>query len=267
MPDQLVKDPYAMWRLALAEADRIFASPPGLDRPVEGCTFCASESDLIALGGDPWAVPDDVLTHFMGEVVDHWDADQYPILWRRLMPRALRHWGPEGSCTEPSRELSRLGQYGAGLLDWPAAERAAVEQAFQALLNVAVSDGRSPSDIRDLVEGIANATDGLEPWLEYIAELPGPAGDASLVRLAVAWGTDLLWEDFEFWWWHEGDPRSVADWLVTQRPRIASFAARNPRCKNAADALIAISHLQEGSWSPWFYPYGQRSLLRLADVR
>lgn len=266
MSDQHVPDPHAMWRLALAEVDRVFASAPAFDRPVAGCTRCISESELRVLGGDPRAVPDDVLAYFMGKVVDHWDADQYPILWRRLMPRALRHWGPGGPGGDPSRELSRLGKYGAGLADWPVTERTAVEQAFGALLAVAVTDGRSPSDIRKLTEGVANATNGLEPWLEHIAGLPGPTADAGLVRLAVDWGTDLLWGDFQFWWWYDGDPQTVADWLITQRHRIATFAARHPRCKNAADALIAISHLQQGDWGPWFYPHSQRPLLHLADM-
>ncbi|MFD3454187.1 hypothetical protein ACFWVC_18675 [Streptomyces sp. NPDC058691] len=242
MLDQSDPDPYSMWRLALAKVDRIFASPPGFDRPVAGCTYCASESDFRLLGGDPSAVPDDVLQYVVREVVDHWDADQYPILWRRLMPRILRHWGREGG-TDPSGELARLARYGARLVDWPVAERAAVEQAFRALLTLALTDGRSPSDIRDLVEGLANATGGLEPWLDHLAGLSGPAADAGLVRLAVGWGTDLLWEDFEFQWWYDGEPRTVADWLVAQRPRIASFAACHPHCKNAADALVAISHL------------------------
>ncbi|MEY2245015.1 hypothetical protein AB8A21_19210 [Streptomyces sp. BF23-18] len=161
---------------------------------------------------------------------------------------SLRPWGPG---TDPACELRSLGRYGAELVGWPVAERTAVEQAFRALLTLALTDGRSPSDIRDLVEGFA------------------PAPDAGLVRLTRGWGTKFLWEEFDFRWWYDGDPQAVADWLLTQRPRMASFAARHPRCKNAADALIAISHFQEGDWSPWFYPYGPRPhpLLHLATSR
>ncbi|MFD1310427.1 hypothetical protein [Streptomyces kaempferi] len=258
MLDRPVLDPYTVWRLALAEVDRIFASPPELDRPVKGCTRCFTEAELRILGGDPRDVPDDVLEGFMGKVVDHWDTDQYPVLWRRLIPRALRRWGPEGPGTDPSHELRGLGRYGAELISWPVAERTAVEQVFRALLTLALTGGRSPADIRDLVEGVAHATGGLEPWLDHIDGFSGPAADAGLVRLALGWGTDFLWEEFDFTWWYDGDPRIVADWLLTQRPRIASFTARHPRCKNAADALIAISHLQDGDWSPWLYPYGPR---------
>src|SRR5690242_5673533 len=152
MLDQSVPDPYTMWRSALAEVDRIFASPPELDRPVAGCTRCFTEAELRVLGGDSRDVPDDVLEGFIGKVVDHWDADQYRVLWRRLMPRALRHWGPEGHGGDPARELSGLGRYGADLIGWPAAERTAVERAFRALLALALTDGRSPEDISDLVE-------------------------------------------------------------------------------------------------------------------
>jgi hypothetical protein len=116
------------------------------------------------------------------------------------------------------------------------------------------------------VEDIAHVTGGLEPWLEHIAGLSGPEVDAGLVRLAVDWATDLLWGDFQFWW-YDGDPQVAADWLVTQRDRIATFAAPRPRCKNAADALIAISHLREGDGSPWLHPQSRRTLLNLVFQR
>ncbi|GAA3097069.1 hypothetical protein GCM10017687_04640 [Streptomyces echinatus] len=134
MNGRLDFDPYTMWRNTLAEADRVFSSPPELDRPVGGCTYCTPESELRILGGDPAAVPDDLLGHFMREVVSHWEADQYPVLWRRLMPRALRYWGPDGASADPSAEIGRLGQHGAKLADWPAPERAVVEKALRALL-------------------------------------------------------------------------------------------------------------------------------------
>lgn len=259
MPDLHGLDPYAMWRRALARMDEVFASPPGLDNPVMGCTYCMAESELPTLGGDPAAVPDELLGHFMREVVDHWDPDQYPILWRRLMPRAVRAWGPGGRSTELALEIGRLGRHGAGLADWPAPERAAVEDVFRALAAIAVTDGRPAWDITDLIEGIAGATDGPQPWLAYIAGLSGPEADAGLVRLAVDWAADLLWDDFHFWW-YDGDPRVIADWLVTQHDRIGAFAARHPRCKNAADAVTAVDHLRDGKGSPWLYPYVPRTL-------
>jgi hypothetical protein len=257
-------DPYARWRHALAEADRVFASPPGLDSPVDGCTYCTPESELRILGGDPADVSDDLLGHFMREVVSHWDADQYVVLWRRLMPRALRYWGPEGPDTDPSAEIGHLGRDGARIVDWPAPERAVVEEAFRALLAMALVDGRSPSDISDLLAGIAQATGELEPWLEHMAGLSGSGADAGLVRLGLDWATELLWEEFRFTWWYDGDPQVIAAWLPTQRARIAAFAARHPRCKTAADALIALDRLEAGDHSPWLYPYGMKELLRQA---
>ncbi|MCF6525127.1 hypothetical protein HOY81_18860 [Streptomyces sp. JJ36] len=254
-----------MWRQALARVDRAFATPPALDRPVDGCTWCTSEAELRVLGGDPAAVPDDLLGHFLREVADHWAADQYPVLWRRLMPRALRHWGPDGpGGADPSDELGRLAHRGAGLADWPAPERAAVEDAFRALLALALTDGRPPGEITDLVEGVAHATGGLERWLEHLAGLPGPQADAGIVRLALGWATELLWEELEFWWWPDGDPGVIAAWLPTQRGRIAAFAARHPRCRTAADALHALDALHAGAESPWLYPYGLHPYLPLA---
>ena len=96
--------------------------------------------------------------------------------------------------------------------------------------------------------------------------LSGPEADAGLVRLAVAWATDLLWEDFQFCWWYDGDPQVIADWLVTQRDRIATFAAQHPRCKNSSDALIAISHLTDGDGSPWLYQESWRTRLELCSI-
>ncbi|MFD8216300.1 hypothetical protein ACFV2U_21775 [Streptomyces sp. NPDC059697] len=257
-------DPYARWRHALAEADRVFASPPVLDSPVDGCTYCTPESELRILGGDPADVSDDLLGHFMREVASHWDADQYVVLWRRLMPRALRYWGPEGHGIDPSAEIGHLGRDGARFVDWPAPERAVVEEAFRALLAMALVDGRSPSDISDLLVGIAQATGELEPWLEHMAGLSGSEADAGLVRLGLDWATELLWEDFRFTWWYDGDPQVIAAWLPTQRARIAAFATRYPRCKTAADALIALDRLEAGDHSPWLYPYGMKELLRQA---
>lgn len=264
MPNSLGLVPFAMWRDALARVDEVFASPPTLDRPVMGCTYCTPESELRVLGGDPAAVPDDLLGHFMREVVDHWDADQYPILWRRLMPRALRAWGPGGPSADLALELGHLGHYGARLVDWPTPERTAVEQAFRALVAVAVTDGRSAWEITDLIEGTASAMGGLEPWLAYIASLSGPEADSGIVRLAIDWAADLLWGDLQFSWYN-GDLRALSDWLVTQRGRVEDFATRHPRCKNAADALTAVAHLREGQGhgSPWMYPHTTRPLLNL----
>ncbi|MEU2514648.1 hypothetical protein [Streptomyces syringium] len=260
MPHPLTPDPHTMWRDALAEVDEVFAPPPRLDRPVRGCTYCTAEPELRILGGDPADVPDDLLGHFMGEVASHWDKDQYAVLWRRLIPRALRRWGPEGDGSDPSQEMGRLGLTGARLANWPAAERAAVERAFRALLHLAVTDRRPHGEITGLTEGIAHATGTLEPWLEHIAGLTGPAADAGVIRLAFGWATELLWEELTFTWWYDGDPRLIAAWLPRLRARITSFAVRHPHCKNASDALTAIDALEAGDWSPWLYPYGMRTL-------
>ncbi|MFE2988685.1 hypothetical protein [Streptomyces sp. NPDC059262] len=256
MTESLVLDPYAMWCDALAEVDAVFASPPALDRPVWGCTHCTPESELLLLGGDPDLVSDDLLGHFMRETASHWAEDQYPVLWRRFIPRALRMWGPDGDGTDPSYEIGRLGAGGARLVDWPEAERLAVERAFRALLTLAVTTSGRPLEwCTDLVEGIANATGSIDPWLDHISGLTGPEADAGVVRLAVGWSVELLWEELEFTWWYDGDPQAIARWLPTLRPRVADFAARHPRCKNASDALIGLDALEAGTGSRWLYPY------------
>ncbi|MET7596559.1 hypothetical protein ABZS84_16030 [Streptomyces sp. NPDC005481] len=256
-------DPLAAWRRALTEADRIFAATPPLEAPVDGCTHCYPESELHLLGGDPDAVPDDLLGCFMREVPSHWDPDQYSVLWRRLMPRALRHWGPDGEAVDPAAEIGHLGADGAGFAHWPEPERAVTLRAFGALLGIALTDGGAAGDITGLLEGIAHATGDLDPWLAHISGLSGPGTDAGLVRLAFDWATDLLWDEFRFSWWYDGDPRTIATWLPAQRPRVAAFAAAHPGCKTAKDTLAALDALTADDHSPWLYPRAFDRCLRL----
>jgi hypothetical protein len=259
-------DPSIMWRDALAQVDRAFASPPRLDRPVGGCTRCFAESELQALGGDSAAVSDELLGQFMRKAVDHWDTDQYAVLWRRFLPRALRSWGPGGdSGGSPALEMGRLDSSGAHLTQWPMAERVAIERAFGVLLAVGVIDGLPVSEVTDLIEGIAHATGSLEQWLGHVGALRGPGSDAGVVRLVLGWATDLLWEELDFSFWYDGDPQVIARWVPSQRDRVAAFAARHPGCKTAADSLIAVERLQSGDEGPWFYPYGPDPRLKLTS--
>ncbi|MER5424330.1 hypothetical protein [Streptosporangium roseum] len=250
----------------LDEVDRVFAAVPPLDREVGGCAHCHAEEDLRLLGGDPAAMSDELVGSFMRKVVDHWDGDQYPLLWRRLMPRVLRYLASAAPGGDPAGELRGLASYGAGFTGWPAHERAAAEQAFAALLAAALTDGRPAERVAELVEGLAHATEDLRPWLDRLAGLPGHEADAGLVRLACHWSTALLWEEDLFTWWYDGDPQVLADWLPTQRDRIASFAAAH-RCKTAADAVVAIDRLQAGEPSPWFYPGATGYPMRGLDPR
>ncbi|MQY12453.1 hypothetical protein SRB5_25870 [Streptomyces sp. RB5] len=243
--------PTSEWQLALDAVDTAFAQPPAFDRPMSGCTRCLTESDLLLLGGDVSGVSDDLLGYFVRKVPDHWDDDQYPVLWRRLFPRAVRMWGP-GLETDPSLAMSHL--HGAGLASWPDPERDAVDQAFRALLSLALTDGRRPTAVFDMLEGIAAATDGIAPWLSHLAAVPGREADAGLARVALSWGAEVLWEDLQFTWYYSGRIDEVADWLPTLRPRLTSFAAMHPRCKTAVDALAALSALERGERAPWFYP-------------
>ncbi|MGW5174347.1 hypothetical protein ACWERY_08225, partial [Streptomyces sp. NPDC004082] len=103
----------------------------------------------------------------------------------------------------------------------------------------------------------------LDPWLAHISGLSGPGTDAGLVRLAFDWATDLLWDEFRFSWWYDGDPRTIATWLPAQRPRVAAFAAAHPGCKTAKDTLAALDALTADDHSPWLYPRAFDRCLRL----
>ncbi|MDP9845481.1 hypothetical protein [Streptosporangium lutulentum] len=250
----------------LNEVDRVFATVPPLDREVGGCTRCHAEEDLRMLGGDPAVISDELVESFMGEVVDHWDEDQYPLLWRRLMPRVLRYLASDAPAGDPARELRGLASYGAGFVDWPAPERTATERAFAALLTVALTDGRPAECVAGLVEGLAHAIGDLRPWLDRLADLPGHEADAGLVRLACHWSINMLWEEDLFTWWYDGDPQVLVDWLPTQRDRIASFATKH-RCKTAADTVVAIDRLRAGEPSPWFYHGAEDFFMRDLDPK
>lgn len=53
----------------------------------DGCGRCNAPEDLVTLAGDPAAVPDDLVTRFACDPVDHWSSEQWRNLTRRFAPR------------------------------------------------------------------------------------------------------------------------------------------------------------------------------------
>src|SRR3712207_3933834 len=108
---------------------------------VKGCTYCYSEKDLELLGGNPALVPDDLVWSFATEVLDHWDASQYGLVWRGLAPRIV-------SLLEQSPEpLLLRGVPFAGFSTWPDHERAALRDAVQEVVARAITGGDRPSRV------------------------------------------------------------------------------------------------------------------------
>ncbi|MFD0206240.1 MULTISPECIES: hypothetical protein [Saccharothrix] len=215
-----------------------------------GCSYCYTADELEVLAGDPALAPDDLVGEFAREPSDHWELEEWRWLWRRYAHRVIAMVGAQA--VDVGLTLQSLGRHSADLSSWPDDERRAVDDALGSVLAYAL--GRwSTYDLVQLLGGLACVYDDLRPWL---ARLDGPAGEVGVVHLALRWTTDLLWEDHDwFTWWFTDDPVTpVREWVDGARPRVERFAAANPGCKTARDALIAYDHLDQGLPNPWSYP-------------
>ncbi|MFE2752047.1 hypothetical protein ACFXGA_08570 [Actinosynnema sp. NPDC059335] len=210
---------------------RVFAGVPRVGR-VDGCAYCYSPSDLELLGGDPAAVPDDLVGSFAREVTDHWSEDQYGLIWRGLAPRILAL--VEAS---PDRLLLR-GLTHARFPAWPDDEQRAVRAALRAMLADAVTDGRPASSVEELICAAAHVDHDLTPWLAHLHTMTGDDADAGIARLARYWAADLAAGGEPSLWWFPRDPAApIRDWL-----RSDELHRRLSRTGDR-DALIAIAEV------------------------
>lgn len=241
---------------ALAAADHVFMHVSRIEK-LDGCGFCYSAEELAQLGGDPSSVSDDLVRRFAQEGIDHWNEDQYQIAWRRLAGRILRLLDAKDQGIDVGRLLQGLGYPCNNLDDWPEHERAAVLRVLRATLDLWMVDGRAPDEIIELLGALAHVHNDITPWFAQIDASVEPAIQAGLVRLAANWAADLLWDETPSWWWYPEDPAGLArQWLCSDavQGRLTDFAARNPRCKNAADAIVATQSLATDSHGLWLYP-------------
>jgi hypothetical protein len=255
--------------VALSVVDEVFADQPDVG-VIDGCTYCYLESDLVLLGGDPSRIPDSLVARFAEEVLDHWTPEQYGPLWRRLAPRVIRLLVARQPGIDPGLLLRGLGPYGAGLTDWPAAQRSAMLDVLGAALDLALVDGRPPTEVVELLGGISHVDHELSPWTGRLDTLTGQFAEAGMARLACNWAIDLLCGNEPFWWWYPDDPIALGTaWLCSARvyDRIERFAVAAPRCKTAHDALVAIVALQRGDTSPWWYPTARANRARDSSLR
>lgn len=219
----------------------------------DGCRLCYSERDLVVLAGDPALVPADLVRAVAMEVQDHWSAEQWRFLIRRLVSRLLPM--VQAREVDPGWALRVFGSSYADLTSWPDAERRAVEDALDVALMDALRHWPSV-ELVDLLGGLACVHDDLRPWLTRIDAATGPAAEGGVVRLAFFWVNGLLWGDNDwFTWWHVDDPVTpVRDWARAAKIRVERFSSAHPECKTARDALIAYDCLDRGAASPWVYP-------------
>jgi hypothetical protein len=238
----------------LGAADRVFAHGPRIDR-LDGCTRCYSDEELVRLGGDPGSVDDDLVRRFAEEGIDHWTESQYQTAWRRLAGRILRLLDAADQGIDVGLLLRGLGYSCNNLEHWPEPEREAVLEVLRTTLDLWLVDGRRPDAVIELLGALAHVHNDLAPWFARIDTATDPAIQAGLVRLAADWAPDLLWGHEPCWWWYPDDPAELA-WLCSQavQSRLAAFAARNPTCKNAADALAATRSLATDRHGLWLYP-------------
>lgn len=180
------------------DLDRVFATVPRAGT-VDGCTYCYAQSDLDALGGDPALVPDDLVGAFAREVVDHWDSDQYGLVWRGLAPRILR-------LLEASPDPMLLkGLTFARFSTWPAAEQEAVREALRGMLTRGLTD--------DLLCAAAHVDQDLRPWLAHVDAM---TDDAAVAGLARYWAFDLAHGGEPSLWWFPEDPAApIREWLYS----------------------------------------------------
>lgn len=239
---------------ALDRLDAVFTEPPALSGPLRGCEMCWSDERLAALGGPPAEVPAKLVWEFVHEDVDHLDHDdQYPILWRRLAPRALR--GIAAGEHDLDMQFGiKLGDYGGKLHTWPEPERAAVTDVLDALLRSHVV--RYPdSDVFDVICGLEGTSGETASWLDRLDDSPEVDAGLLLIALDTAWWA--LWQTFvEF----RGAPTThegIAAWLTAPvfAARLERHLAVHPDCRNALQTALAVADLraperavEDGAW-------------------
>lgn len=212
------------------DLQRVFAGVPRIGHPVDGCTYCYAQSDLELLGGDPQAVPDDLVGSFAREVTDHWSEREYWIVWRGLAPRILRQ------LEEVPDTMMLKGLAFARFSSWPKHEQDALRGELRAMLARAITGDRAPIDVYKLVCAAAHVDHDLKPWLDYLDTLTGPDADAGIARLAHVCALDVVGSDGPLLWWYPDDPGApIREWLQSDalRGRLS-----------AADTLDLIAQLE-----------------------
>ncbi|GIG60421.1 hypothetical protein Lfu02_47930 [Longispora fulva] len=239
-------------RVSLAEADRLFADTPTLDA-VSGCGMCWSDEELRLLGGDPTLVSEELLGRFALEVPSHWDAEEAPVTWQRLMPRLLRRLAgtPPDAGAMFDFELSHFAG-GARFRSWPVERQAVVERCFGAILRVRLLD-RFP-DANDLFEGIAHATGDVRRLLDFLDAWTGPEADGAVLFLAMRYAEDLVWEDDGqvFFWWYDVDRTVLPAWFASPSVETRLDGYRQD-CRNAVLLRECVRLIRAGERPSWFY--------------
>lgn len=152
----------------------------GTPFPRRGCTFCYAEQDLAELAGPLHLVSEDLIPAVAAEGPDHWD--DFPRLYRRLVPRIVRPLVTDRLHTDAELIASRLVQAEWTGWDRPLAD--ALRDVWDAWWRSTLdSHPGGPVTIEKALGLVTVTTGGMRPWLDTWAATRTPAADAQLTDL------------------------------------------------------------------------------------
>ncbi|WP_406273696.1 hypothetical protein OH779_37730 [Actinacidiphila glaucinigra] len=202
---------------ALDALDRAFASEGPF--PVTGCLYCYGEQDLAQLSGSLGHISDDLVSSVAAKTPDHWD--DFPRLYRRLVPRIIRPVVTGGFRIDEELVASRLVQ--AGWTTWDAPLTEALRDVWDAWWQTSLRTHPGPVSSRTVLAVVTVATGGLSSWLDTWTGVRTAAADARLADLI----DDVLFEseftDLSMGFYGEYHATAeLVDWLLTDvRDRVA----------------------------------------------
>lgn len=197
--------------------DRAFASEEPFR--VTGCLYCYGEQGLSQLSGPLRRISDDLVSSVAAETPGHWD--DFPRLYRRLVPRIIRPVVTGLSGIDEELVASRLVQ--AGWTTWDAPLTEALRDVWDAWWQTALRTHPGPVPIRTALAVVTVATGGLSPWLDTWTGIRTTAADAQLTDLIddVMSESDVTDLSMGFYGEYHATAELV-DWLLTDvRDRVA----------------------------------------------
>ncbi|MEU1622850.1 hypothetical protein ABZ479_36850 [Streptomyces sp. NPDC005722] len=202
---------------ALDALDRAFASEEPF--PVTGCLYCYGEEDLALLSGPLHRISEDLVSSVAAKTPDHWD--DFPRLYRRLVPRIIRPVVTGLSGIDEELVASRLVQ--AGWTTWDAPLTEALRDVWDTWWQTTLRTHPGSVPVRTALAVVTVATGGLSLWLDTWTGIRTASADARLADLV----DDVLFEseftDLSMGFYGEYHATAeLVEWLVTDvRDRVA----------------------------------------------
>ncbi len=188
------------------------------------------------LGEAPALVPDEVVRKFAWESSDHFDRDEYELVWRRLAYRVVQ-------------ELERLpdaklttGLEWARWPGWPEEERTALRALVTEIICRAAEDEKRWGQVNELIVAAAQLDQDLTPWLRLLDSFP----DAIVADFAASWSWDYAYDTKPLlsWAWWECADQPIHEWLTSRalRDRLSAMdGAVAQRALENIDLMVEFS--------------------------